>query len=54
MLGSNFIRNFDYLFYLDFAGTLNDRKTIALISSLADELPDFTFLGNYREEAIKE
>ncbi len=45
---------FDYVFYLDFAGTLNDRKTIALISSLADELPDFTFLGNYREEAIKE
>ncbi len=46
--------NFDYLFYLDFAGTLNDRKTIALISSLAEELPDFTFLGNYREVSIKE
>ncbi len=46
--------NFDYLFYLDFSGTLNDRKTIALISSLADELPDFTFLGNYREIMIKE
>lgn len=46
--------NFDYLFYLDFSGNLNDRKTIALISSLADELPDFTFLGNYREIAIKE
>ena len=45
---------FDYLFYLDFAGNLNDRKTIALISSLADELPDFTFLGNYREISIKE
>ncbi len=45
---------FDYLFYLDFAGNLNDRKTIALISSLADELPDFTFIGNYREISIKE
>lgn len=45
---------FDYVFYLDFAGTLNDRKTIALISSLAEELPDFTFLGNYRETTIKE
>ncbi len=45
---------FDYLFYLDFAGTLNDRKTIALISSLADELPDFTFIGNYREITTKE
>lgn len=44
---------FEYLFYLDFAGTLNDRKTIALISSLAEELPDFTFLGNYREMIIK-
>lgn len=45
---------FDYVFYLDFAGTLNDRKTIALISSLAEELPDFTFLGNYRETTITE
>lgn len=44
---------FDYLFYLDFAGNLNDRKTIALISSLEQELPDFTFLGNYREITIK-
>jgi chorismate mutase/prephenate dehydratase len=46
--------SFDYVFYLDFSGTLNDRKTIALISSLAEELPDFTFLGNYRESIIKE
>lgn len=45
---------FDYLFYLDFSGNLNDRKTIALISSLEKELPDFTFLGNYKETAIKE
>lgn len=44
---------FDYLFYLDFAGNLNDRKTIALISSLENELPDFTFLGNYKETTIK-
>lgn len=43
---------FDYLFYLDFAGNLNDRKTIALISSLEKELPDFTFLGNYKETVI--
>ena len=45
---------FDYLFYLDFSGNLNDRKTIALISSLEKELPDFTFLGNYKETVIKE
>ena len=44
---------FDYIFYLDFSGNLNDRKTIALISSLEQELPDFTFLGNYKETTIK-
>ena len=44
---------FDYIFYLDFSGNLNDRKTIALISSLEKELPDFTFIGNYRETKIK-
>ena len=44
---------FDYIFYLDFSGNLNDRKTIALISSLEQELPDFTFLGNYKETIIK-
>lgn len=43
---------FDYLFYLDFSGNLNDRKTIALLSSLENELPDFTFLGNYKETVI--
>ena len=43
---------FDYIFYLDFSGNLNDRKTIALISSLEQELPDFTFLGNYKETKI--
>ena len=43
---------FDYIFYLDFSGNLNDRKTIALISSLENELPDFTFLGNYKETVI--
>lgn len=44
---------FDYIFYLDFSGNLNDRKTIALISSLENELPDFTFIGNYKETIIK-
>ena len=45
---------FEYLFYLDFSGNLKDYNTVAFISSLEDELPDFTFLGNYREETIKE
>ena len=44
---------FEYLFYLDFSGNLNDRKTISLISSLSQELPDFAFLGNYKETEIK-
>ncbi len=44
---------FEYLFYLDFSGNLNDRKTISLISSLSKELPDFAFLGNFRETEIK-
>ena len=44
---------FEYLFYLDFSGNLNDRKTISLISSLSEELPDFAFLGNYKETEIK-
>ncbi len=45
---------FEYLFYLDFSGNLKDDNTVALISSLEDELPDFTFLGNYNENLIKE
>lgn len=45
---------FEYLFYLDFSGNFKDERTIALVSSLADELPDFTFLGNYNEDAIVE
>lgn len=44
---------FEYLFYLDFSGNLNERKTISLISSLSKELPDFAFLGNFRENEIK-
>lgn len=45
---------FEYLFYLDFSGNLKDYNTVALISSLENELPDFTFLGNYNEGSIKE
>lgn len=45
---------FEYLFYLDFSGNLKDDNTVALISSLEDELPDFTFLGNYNETLIRE
>ena len=40
-------RDFEYLFYLDFIGNLRDEKTVGLLCALSDELPDFTFLGNY-------
>ncbi len=43
-------RNFEYDFYLDFAGNVHDRKTFDLLCELSDELPRFTFLGNYVED----
>ena len=42
-------RNFEYDFYLDFTGNLHDERTLALICALSDELPRFSFLGNYKE-----
>lgn len=41
--------NFHYLFYLDFTGNVRDVNTVKLICDLSQELPDFTFLGNYNE-----
>ena len=41
--------NFDYQFYLDFTGNVHDIGTLNLISILSDELPEFSFLGNYKE-----
>lgn len=40
---------FTYLFYLDFTGSVGDFSTVKLICDLAGELPDFAFLGNYKE-----
>ncbi|MCI1955133.1 MAG: chorismate mutase [Oscillospiraceae bacterium] len=42
-------KNFEYDFYLDFAGDVRDGHTLDLLCALRDELPLFTFLGNYRE-----
>lgn len=42
-------RNFEYDFYLDFTGNIHDERTLALISGLSDEMPRFSFLGNYKE-----
>lgn len=41
--------SFEYLFYLDFEGGLGSPDTLNLICALSDELPAFSFIGNYRE-----
>lgn len=43
---------FEYQFYLDFTGDTSDLNTIRLLASLFDEMPQFTFLGNYKEMKI--
>ena len=40
---------FEYLFYLDFEGSLRDKSTQDMLCTLSEELPVFTFLGNYTE-----
>lgn len=40
---------FEYDFYLDFTGNLHHPQTLDLICALHDELPRFSFLGNYSE-----
>lgn len=42
-------RNFEYDFYLDFSGSAADAKTLDLLCALSEELPRFSFLGNYAE-----
>lgn len=40
---------FEYDFYLDFTGNIHKQETLDLICALHDELPRFSFLGNYSE-----
>lgn len=40
---------FEYDFYLDFTGNLRDETALNLICALQEELPRFSFLGNYPE-----
>lgn len=40
---------FEYLFYLDFEGGLHQSETVDLLCALSDEMPAFSFLGNYHE-----
>jgi chorismate mutase/prephenate dehydratase len=42
-------KNFEYDFYLDFTGNVREERTLNLICALYDELPRFSFLGNYYE-----
>ena len=42
-------RDFEYLFYLDFTGSVRSDNVIDLLSQLSEELPEFSFLGNYKE-----
>ena len=40
---------FEYAFYLDFEGNLGRAATVDLLCALSEDMPVFTFLGNYRE-----
>ena len=42
-------KDFEYLFYLDFSGSVHSDNVIDLISQLSEEMPEFSFLGNYCE-----
>lgn len=39
--------SFEYLFYLDFTGNVRNEDNRRMLCSLSDELPEFSFLGNY-------
>ncbi len=41
---------FEYLFYLDFDGNTESQNVINMLCALSEELPEFSFLGNYKEE----
>lgn len=42
-------KNFEYLFYLDFSGNVRSERVMNLMCALSQELPGFSFLGNYKE-----
>ncbi len=42
-------RDFEYIFYLDFTGSVHSENVIDLLSQLSEEMPEFSFLGNYHE-----
>ena len=40
---------FNYLFYIDFVGSMRDEAVFDLVCALNDELTEFRFMGNYHE-----
>lgn len=40
---------FEYYFYVDILGSVYNDSTLDLLCALSDEIPEFTFLGNYHE-----
>ena len=42
-------KGFEYLFYLDFTGNVRSDDVLKLLGALSEELPEFSFLGNYCE-----
>ena len=40
---------FNYLFYIDFVGSMRDEAVFDLVCALNDELAEFRFMGNYHE-----
>ena len=42
-------KDFEYLFYLDFSGSVKGEGVASLLCRLSAELPEFSFLGNYNE-----
>ena len=42
-------KGLEYLFYLDFTGNVRSDDVLNLLGALSEELPEFSFLGNYCE-----
>lgn len=42
---------FEYFFYVDIQGSVLNESTLDLLCALSDELPEFSFLGNFHEES---
>ncbi len=40
-------KSFEYMFYLDFIGNVRNENNCRMLCALSEELPEFSFLGNY-------